>query len=84
MFSIKINIFIIKHKTMSIEKKSFLTKSIFKKYSNPEGIDFSKIPTILETIPIEVGSVIKPIDNNILAQNGDNLKTQNNEYLSLQ
>tara|TARA_R110001583_G_scaffold164159_2_gene316656 strand:+ start:384 stop:593 length:210 start_codon:yes stop_codon:yes gene_type:complete len=69
---------------MSTEKKSFLTKSIFKKYSNPEGIDFSKIPTILETIPIEGGSIIKPIDNNILAQNGDNFITQNNEYLSLQ
>ena len=69
---------------MSTEKKSFLTKSIFKKYSNPEGIDFSKIPTILETIPIEGGTLIESIDNNILAQNGDNFITQNNEYLLIQ
>ena len=69
---------------MSIEKKSFLTKSTFKKYSNPEGIDFSKIPTILDTIPIEGGSIVESIGNNILAQNGDNFITQNNEYLSLQ
>ena len=69
---------------MSIEKKSFLTRSTFKKYSNPEGIDFSKIPTILDTTPIEDGSIVESIDNNILAQNGDNFITQNNEYLSLQ
>ena len=69
---------------MSIEKKSHLTKPIFKKYSNPEGIDFSKIPTILDTILIEGGSIIESINNNILTQNGDNFITQNNEYLSLQ
>jgi hypothetical protein len=69
---------------MSIEKKSFLTKHVFKKYSNPEGIDFSKIPTILDTIPIEGGTLIESIDNNILAQNGDNFITQNNEYLLIQ
>lgn len=71
---------------MSIKQKSIFTKSEFKKYYNPGGLDLSLVPAILDDIPNgdRTNSDIEPIDNTILTQNGDNLITQNNEYLSLQ
>lgn len=68
---------------MNIKQNSIFSKSGFKKYYNPGGLDLSLVPVILKDT--SKGSIINNnIDNTILTQNEDNLITQNNEYLSLQ
>lgn len=70
---------------MNIKQNSIFTKSEFKKYYNPGGLDLSLVPPILDNISnTKITNNNIEVDNTILTQNGDNIVTQNNKYLSLQ